>query len=211
MVNISTEEKILKAAVEVFTQKGRHGAKMQEIADKAGINKAMLHYYFRSKEKLYVKVFREVFVKTFGGLHIIFDPDIPFTKALENFIDQYIDKIDKNPHIPLFIINELGEGAGTAVTVLQEALKNGEFKLPIAFLQMLNKALENNEIRKVDPLQFMISVIGLCVYYFIAEPLFTNVFMLVYKMENSGGFDRPKFIEQRKKAIFDLIYNGIKK
>lgn len=211
MVKENTEEKIIKAATEIFVQKGRHGAKMQEIADKAGINKAMLHYYFRSKEKLYAHIFEKVFVKNFGELHGLFSPEIPFFEALKNFTDQYIDKIDKNPNIPLFIIRELGEGAETAINILQNALRRGEFQLPEAFKESFIKAAANNEIRSVDPLQFIVSVIGMCVYFFIAEPIFSNVFLHVYKMENDSAFDREAFIKERKEAIFDLIYNGIKK
>ncbi len=184
---------------------------MQEIADKAGINKALLHYYYRSKEKLYEQVFEEVFVNTFGELHRVFKDEVSFIKALKTFINEYIDLLKKNPHIPVFIMQELNEGAETAIKVLQKSVSDDKFKLPKAFLKSINKAIENNEIRRVNPFQFMLTMIGSCVYYFIAEPLFTEVFFAHYRSEKSTQFNRAEFIEHRKKAIFDLFYNGLKR
>ena len=105
--NSETEKQILDAAKQVFITKGLSGARMQEIADKAGINKAMLHYYFRNKDTL----FKAVFVNTFGqAMHMIneiFTTEMQLFDKIRLFTDSYISFLIKNPHLPVFIISEI--------------------------------------------------------------------------------------------------------
>ena len=103
----NTEKKILEAAKEVFIEKGNDGARMQEIADKAGINKSLLHYYYRTKEKLFESVFKFAFSQFAPKVLNAFDGDEDFFKQLEKFISIYIDIISKNAFIPMFILNEV--------------------------------------------------------------------------------------------------------
>ena len=95
-----TEAKIIQAATEVFLEKGKDGARMQEIAQKANINKALLHYYFRSKDKLYETVFRE---RVFRFLDELFS-SVPQTDdiktVLKEFTVNYIDLISAHPERP---------------------------------------------------------------------------------------------------------------
>ena len=202
--SISTEEKIFQAAITVFVEKGRYGAKMQEIADKAQINKAMLHYYFRSKDKLYSHVFETVFSHVFGSIHHIFERDIPFSEALRLFLDEYIDLIDNNPKVPLFIMRELSEGAEFLQEIVSRELLSNDFRLPQLFIDKIQKAVDSGEIRAVDPMQLFITIIGSSLYFFMAEP------MLKIFVGSSRGFDRMTFLEERKEHIFDIIINGIK-
>ena len=199
-----TEQKILQAAMDIFVRKGRYGAKMQEIADEAGINKALLHYYFRSKDKLYTKVFEDVFVSEFGALHEIFEIDADFKTKLINFIDQYTNLILKNPHFPIFILRELSEGAEDVKPVFNRILSNNQFNLPHSFIQAIQLAIRNGEIKPVDPRHLFITIIGAVVFYFIAEPLLSEF------LKNDRNFNRIKFVEERKKFIVDIIFNGIK-
>lgn len=199
-----TEEKILHAAMNVFVKKGRYGAKMQEIADEANINKAMLHYYFRSKDKLYVKVFEGLFRKIFGSLHVVFKKDISFREKLTAFVDQYTDLIAQNSHIPLFIMRELSEGAEEIKPVMKELLAQEDINLPFTFIQSINDAIQKREIRTIHPAQLLITILGSVVFYFMAEPL------LMVVLKNDPDFKREKFIEQRKKVVVDIILNGIK-
>jgi len=86
----TTEEKIVEAARTIFIKKGLSGARMQEIADEAGINKAMLHYYFRSKDMLFEMIFRQSAQKLFAKLNIIFDSDMSLFEKIEKFVGDYI-------------------------------------------------------------------------------------------------------------------------
>lgn len=103
----NTEEKILEAAKEVFIEKGNDGARMQEIADKAGINKSLLHYYYRTKEKLFESVFKFAFSQFAPKFLNTFNTGEDFFTQLRKFIDIYIDLISKNSFIPMFILNEV--------------------------------------------------------------------------------------------------------
>ena len=103
----SVEQEIFHTAEEVFHERGYDGARMQEIADRAGINKAMLHYYFRSKDRL----FQTVFVAALGRIlpHVV-EPlasDLPLGLKIRRFVETYIDQLQRHPKIPGFVITEL--------------------------------------------------------------------------------------------------------
>ncbi len=105
--DISTEEKILEAAKEVFLKKGFDGARMQEIADTAGINKAMLHYYFRTKDRLFEHIFVTAISNIFPKVGGIFISDAPFEDKIRAFIRDYLSFILQNPFLPIFILHEM--------------------------------------------------------------------------------------------------------
>ena len=96
----NTEEKILNAAQRVFVEKGMDGARMQEIANEAGINKALLHYYFRTKQKLFEAIFKKVFKSILPNIMEMVHSDLPIEKKLEIFIEKYIELLLKNPFVP---------------------------------------------------------------------------------------------------------------
>src|ERR1700760_2981046 len=105
MVNNSktTENQIFEAALKVFQKKGLAGARMQEIADEAGINKSMLHYYFRSKDKLFLEVFRCSVQDFKAGLYPILDQEGPWEESIRNLCGYYMEFMSKNPDLALFI------------------------------------------------------------------------------------------------------------
>ena len=105
-IDSNTQDKILEAAREIFFKQGYAGGKMQDIADAAGINKALLHYYFRTKEKLFEVIFLEAFSKFVPKLHLLFETEGPFLEKIENFIRIYITFLSSHSAIPLFVINE---------------------------------------------------------------------------------------------------------
>lgn len=201
----NTEQKILTAAMEIFVSKGKHGTKMQEIADAAGINKAMLHYYFRSKDKLFGKVFQNVFSGVFSSLHTHFENEDSFYDKLSNFVNAYVELIKTNSKLPLFIMREIQEESNELKELFANILENMQFNLPFKFFESTHKAIQNGEIKAVDPRQLLITVLGSSVFYFIAEPLL-SVFLT-----NDPNYSRDRFINERKRAIVDIIFNGIKK
>ena len=196
------EEIILKSAMDVFIEKGRHGAKMQEIADKAGINKALLHYYFRSKEKLYARIFENLIKRNLADLIAIFQEDLPFKDFLKSFIFGYIDLINRNPKVPLFMLKELSEGGKTVKSILTHLQDSGTLDLTNV-VQKIEKAMRDGEIIKQDPKQLIATVLGSALYFFIAEPIFRTLFI------DEANFDREAFIEERKEAVYQTILYGI--
>ncbi len=198
------EEQILKAAMEVFVEKGRDGARMQEIADRAGINKALLHYYFRSKDNIYEKILRKVFFGFFKQLESLVKTSASLADLLQGIINGFIDMFTANPNLHLFIIHELSQGGREVKKLLEGLVLEGEFDLPRWFVKRVSEEYAAGQIVKVDPPQLILCIIGSCVYYFLTEPLFMAIF------SPGASFDRERFISERKKAVFDIMYYGIK-
>jgi TetR/AcrR family transcriptional regulator len=196
----TAEQKILDAAQQVFFDKGMDGARMQDIADKAGINKAMLHYYFRSKEKLFEKIFAESFNDFFPRLASILESDKTIFSKIESICVEYITHIQTMPYLPIFILNEVNRQPDT---FLKKIWSN---TAPPAknFFKMVETAIQKKEIKKVHPLQLLMNIISLCIFPFAAKPLFQQV----------TGISKKQFealIEERKKIVPQIIIQSLKK
>lgn len=192
---INTEEKILEAAKEVFVKEGHSGARMQEIADKAGINKSLLHYYYRSKDKLFSTVFKYAFSKLAPKIFDIFDSDKDIFVKIETFIENYLKILTKNPFIPMFILNELAKkGNNIAVTIF----KNSDLNIDNYEKMILNE-VKAGTIKKTNPKNLMINILSLCIFPIIGRPLIEEI---VFKGSES---DYEKYLSERKDEIFKII------
>ena len=168
----STEEKILSAAREIFFQKGFSGARMQDIADEAGINKALLHYYFRSKEKLFETIFREAFEKLVPRIIEVFSSDLPFFDKIRAFCEAYVTMAMENPFIPIFILNEMHRNPEG----FQKTFGDIPKKVPhILMKSVIKKAVEEGLIREIDPLQLIMNMLSLSMFPTISRPMFQLV------------------------------------
>ena len=198
-----TERKIVQAATEVFIQKGKDGARMQEIAHRAGINQALLHYYFRSKDRLYREVFKNEVSRQFRD----FFNSVPVTEEMQeflhSFIHHYIDKLHENPQLIRFILWEIGSGGENFPELFREIFDSTSKISPQSAIEKIKQAVQRNEIRPVDPHNLLFSIIGLCIYTFLAQPLLKKLFPEV-------DFTANEFIEKRKEEVFNLIWHGIK-
>ncbi len=204
--NSSKEELILEAAEQVFVEKGLSGARMQEIADRAGINKTLLHYYFRTKENIFSRILRQVFSTFLQKIDASIPDDAPFPAALRMFIDSFVDYIAGHPKIPMFVMQELSRGGGIVSEVLAGTLDRISF--PNRFLKLISQEVEAGKLEAVDPAQTVITVLGSCIYYFVAEPIIRAV---LSKVQPDLTYDRAAFVASRKEEIFKVIYYGLKK
>lgn len=200
MSDQNTEQKILAAAKKVFHRKGMAGTRMQEVADEAGINKALLHYYFRSKQKLFESVFRDAIKDALPAIWTVLGSDLPLFEKISAFAEGYIDTISKDPFIPIFVMNELQRDPAGLLEVIRSSKMGGKK----VFGQQLSDAVKNGEIRPIDPLQLFVDMMSLCVYPFVAKAMI---------MEFNGLNEKKYevFIEERKQHIPDLLINSIKK
>jgi len=196
------EEIIMRAAMDVFVDKGQYGAKMQEIADKAGINKALLHYYYRNKEKLYTHIFKFIFKNIMDEVVDLLQSDLPFKDFLKTFISKYIDLLNENHRFPLFIMRELSQGGKIVSNAIKEAMPR-ELSEHLPAIKLIEDAMSRGEIVRMDPRQIILTVIGSSLFYFMGEPII-RVLLL-----NEESFDRDKFLEEKKEAIFNIIYYGL--
>lgn len=194
----NTEEKILHAAQNVFIQKGMDGARMQEIADEAGINKALLHYYFRTKEKLFDAIFKKVFSNILPNIMGMVDSDLPIETKLGVFIENYINILMKNPFLPTFILKEMNRNPEFLASILK-----GTGIQPAKIFSMLEKEMDAGKIRRMDPRDLLINILGLSIFPIAAKPLMTIMFF-----ENDKKAYH-QFIENRKTTVKEFILNSI--
>jgi TetR/AcrR family transcriptional regulator len=197
----SAEEKILAAAKKVFVSKGMHGARMQDIADKAGINKALLHYYFRSKEKLFEVIFLEAANKLFPRINMIFESDAPFFEKIEQFCDEYITIMSENPYLPLFVLNEISQDAEK---FLNKIWGKQNVPRPQKFLEQIEKERKKGTIKSVSPIHLLMNMISMTIFPFVGKSMFQFSLHL-------DELQYRSIMEQRKKEIPKFIIDSIKK
>lgn len=198
--DISTEQKILDAAKEVFFDKGMYGARMQDIADKAGINKAMLHYYFRNKEKLFETIFSEATKNLFPKLSSILESDEAVLRKIEMICVEYINQIQQIPYLPLFILSE-----ATRQPEIFLKLVWSKHKPPLkSFVDMIQTAVKQGKIKPVHPFQLLMNILSLSIFPIMAKPLLQQVTGISKK-------EYDAIIEERKKIVPQLIIQSIKK
>lgn len=198
---MSTEEKIKEAAKSVFVRNGYSGARMQDIADEAGINKALLHYYFRSKEKLFELIFFEVFDIVIPQLRATVNTDQSVEEKIKSFAFTYIDVIQANPHVPIFILHELSQGADRFV----EKLKQRQVIPEMAqFMLQLIDEMESGKIKSFQPLHLFMNIISMCAFPFVAKPLLQAV-------SGVSEEDWTVLMNERKEEVTRFILSAIKK
>lgn len=199
MIEQNTENKIAKAANDEFVERGYSGARMQAIADKAGINKSLLHYYYRTKDKLFELVFSNAIKLLFPKIFKIFKNDQTLLDKIRTFTSEYIDLIIKNPHIPNFIIHELNTNPNGIATHLSDL----DFNLD-PLRNQISESIINGEIIEIDSNELIINIVSLCVFPIVAKPIIKSV---VY---NNSIDDYNALIEKRKISVANFVINSIK-
>ena len=194
----NTEEKILAAARNVFIHKGMDGARMQEIADEAGINKALLHYYFRSKQKLFEAIFKSVFGKIMPNVMLMVNSDKPVEEKLGAFVENYIAILMTNPFLPTFILKEIHRDPEFLAGMIKESGIN-----PQQIIAMFKQEMDNGTIRKMDPRDLIINIISLSVFPIAGKPLLSEMFF----EKDKTNYD--EFIQKRKVTIKEFILHSI--
>ena len=194
----STEKQILEAAKKVFLEKGFDGARMQEIADEAGINKALVHYYFRSKEKLFDAIFIEVFSGFFPKVFGAIFSDMSFEDKIAFFIDNYIDLLAENSFLPVFIIHEINRNPEKIVGMMKN------IGVDPKNLQFIFADIDKSKYKIIEPRHFMVNMLGLCIFPFIAKPILKGLLF------NNSDIEYKAFLDQRKKIITETVINSIR-
>jgi len=196
----NTEQKILIAARQVFLEKGMMGARMQDIADRAGINKALLHYYFRNKEKLFDVIFLQAAEKFMPKIASVILSDLPLFEKIEVFVREYIDLLSQNPYLPLFMMNEINRNPN------EFFLKKWKGKRPPMekFMEHIVQEMQKGTIKEINPLHLLMNMISMCIFPFVARPMIQYV----------AGVNDEQFktlMEQRKTEVSRFIIDSIKK
>ncbi len=194
-----TEYVILDAARKVFLENGYDGTTMQMIATEAGINKALLHYYYRSKDRLFEAIFLEAFSKMIPNLMKIFISDLDFNQKIRAFVDAYITALMQYPQIPLFILHELHRNPGRIIDLVKSTGLNPEF----FFKAVTDEAAQGNII-VIDPRQLIVNMLALCIFPFAARPMIQGFIF----HNDEKAFDQ--FLKERKAVVADFIIKALK-
>ena len=163
--NESTEEKILAAAEEIFLRDGYAGSRMQDVADLAGINKALLHYYFRSKDKLFEKIFDKKASIMFPQMEELFEIKTPFTDLLCTYVEKYMELLMANPFLPLFIMTTINKPNG------QDFIQKLPFAINRKLIETYSKEVASGKVKALNPLHFVLSIFSMCAFPFMAKPV----------------------------------------
>jgi|LGOV01.1.fsa_nt_gb hypothetical protein len=197
----TTEDKILKSAQEVFHHNGFAGTRMQEIANMAEINKGLLHYYFKSKEKLFESVFNIALKQMLGRLNSTLKEDVGLFTKIENLVDSYITVLSKNTFVPNFVFQEINRNPEFFNEKFKKFNSLEGIKI---FEDQIKEETEKGTIIEIDPKQLIINIISMSIFPFMAKPMAMGILDLSEK-------EFSEFIEERKKGITELTINAIKK
>lgn len=195
-----TEEQIMDAAKDIFQKKGMDGARMQEIADKAGINKSMLHYYYRSKQLLFEAVFNSAFSLVAPQINKILNDDSSIVEKVRGFTHNYISFMAKHPYLPNFIIQELNRNP----KFFEKLQQNAAFPSLDKFEKQVAVEVEQGILKPIDGKQLFINIISLNIFPFVATPLIKGLL----------GIDDKEFkalVEERKTLVSEFIIASITK
>jgi AcrR family transcriptional regulator len=196
-----TEEKIFEAATDVFIEKGMDGTRMQDIADHAGINKSLLHYYYRTKDHLFNAVYEMIAGQMFKKFAPVFDENLSLEEKIRFFLREHIAFMQKNPRLPSFILNELHRNPERIRKLIQNIDIN---KLWTTLEAQHKEELKRYNITKENIPQFMTTVAGMSVFPFVARPVIASI---MGKM----GYDFDNYLEERKEYAADFVINALKK
>lgn len=197
----STEERIKAAARKVFHQKGFAGTRTRDIAEEAGINHAMLNYYFRSKEKLFEMVMMETMAQFFKGVNLMLnDESTSLNEKIDLIVSNYVDLLLKEPELPTFILNEVRPNPQAFVeqNPIKEALTHSVLTRQYA------EAVARGEITEPNLMQAILNVIGLVIFPFIAKPILTSIINIPEEQYKALMLQRKTLIPQWIKAILFL-------
>ncbi len=196
---IETQENILIAARQVFATKGYAGARMQEIADNAGINKALLHYYYKSKDKLFEQIFQEALVKILRPLASFLADDSELFQKIRNISHVYHEVLIEYPFLPNFILNEVSTDPSRVLHLMNtEGVLVGREKT----FRQIEEAVESGKIRPINPPELILNIISLSMFPFASRPIAQE---LMFK-----GVDMDEMFKKRADQVADFVIQSIK-
>ena len=193
-----TEKKILDAAQHVFMQRGFEGARMQQIADEAEVNKSMLHYYYSSKKKLFKKVYREAVARMLPQLLELLNAEIPLERKIPRLVERYITMLREHPRLPGFVLQEINQNPNELIGFI-ENLGVGK---PEKFMKQISIEQEKGVVRKIPPRQLLVNIVSLCVFPFAARPM-------VQFILNLKDDEFEDFLDERVQTLSPFILNAI--
>lgn len=190
-----TEALIKETAMRILFQEGRLHATTQEIADAAGVNRSLIHYYFRSRDLLLEQVFIEGKQAMHQKIHGVLLEEVDFKTKVSNFLDLFIEQSLKYPYMETFMISQVNRKCDSE----QVAFRKDDSELKNAFLREIQQEISKGNLKTECPINFMIDLMSLCSYPVLSKPLIKNMFNF-----NEQNF--VDFMSQRKQNILKLVF-----
>ena len=194
----ATEQRILDAAHVVLLKRGTAGARMQEIAEEAGVNKALLHYYFRSKDQLAAAVFRRAAGQLFPAILQVVSSDLDLETKVRRVVDIELDHLLQRPYLPAYILSEINHHADRIPQFLSALAgtspENIRGMVMNKVRSQIAERVASGAMTPIAPEEFLINLLSLCIFPFAARPLYMAI----------AGFDEPafrQFIERRRTTL----------
>jgi len=193
------EVDILNAAKRIFQRKGMDGARMQEIADEAGINKALLHYYYRSKQLLFEAVFKGAFLLLAPQLNKVLNEESSLFDKIKNFTNSYISFVMKHPYLPNFIIQELNRNP----EFVKKLVSDKHFPNLENFKRQVDVYVKEGMIKQISAEQLFINIMALNLFPFLASPLIKGFLQI-------SDTDYNNLLESRKTEVANFIIDSLR-
>ena len=202
-----TEQRILDAAHVVFLRSGTAGARTQEIAAEAGVNSALLHYYFRSKERLAEAVFRRAAGELFPVVAGVLASDLPLDEKVRKVVAIELDRLSRTPYLPAYVISELAyhpERIHQLVEALTGSRPGALGQTVLTSIQAQIRAeVRGGRMRPIAADQFLVNLLSLCIFPFAAQPMFAAMLGL-------EGEQFTRFIRDRKRELPEFFMRALR-
>jgi AcrR family transcriptional regulator len=194
-----TQKQILDAAKKIFAAKGLAGARMQEIADEAGINKALLHYYYRNKEKLFEQVFEGAIRKLLGPLASFMADDSELFTKIRNLCHHYYTVLNEYPFIPIFVLSEASANPDRFLRLMKfEGVVEAKEKTRM----QIEQCIKDGIIRPIDPRELLWNIMSLCIFPIVSRPIAGKILY--------PDADVSEVLKQRADQVADFVIQSIK-
>jgi TetR/AcrR family transcriptional regulator len=202
-----TEARILEAAHAVFVRRGTAGARMQEIAEEARVNQALLHYYFRTKDRLAEAVFRRAAAELLPRVIAILGSDAPLEDKVGRVVQIELDTLLRAPFLPGYLISELHHHPERSPQLISAVtgLTPGEVSRPVLtrLQEQIAERVKAGTMHPITPDQFVVNLLALCVFPFAARPMLMAVFGI-----DRSGFER--FIDRRRAELGPFFLRALR-
>ena len=203
-----TEQRILDAAHAVFVRRGTAGARMQEIAAEAGVNQALLHYYFRSKEQLARGAFERAGSQLMPAIIRVMASDAPLEEKVEQVVALELDHLSRAPYLPGYIIGEVAhhpERAQQLIAAMTHGLTPDDIRPRVfgALRRQIDERVAAGTLRPISVEAFIVNLMSLCIFPFAARPMLQAMLAI-----DEAGFDR--FIMRRRRDLVEFFLGALR-
>lgn len=187
-----TEQHIIDTAMHVFFTEGRLHATTQDIADAAGVNRTLIHYYFRSRDQLFDAVFEKARLESIRESQSVLGAELPFRKKIEQFVDVFLTRLQTYPYLEISMMTSMYNG---------HTFKDDDPEVFMQhFLHEVKQEMDKGTIQRSNPVHFIMNMFSLVVYPFIVKPLNQHLFGL-----NEQEYE--KIVKERKTVILNTLFN----